>query len=95
MPREGPCLNAAIRWGQRSRKVSRRISTTLGFVSVGCNVLCGKSFHPGFFFTLLIAFLLCSPVIPHMMRTYFWVHDPFVRAGKCCSPALAHIHLPC
>lgn len=29
------------------------------------------------------------------MRTYFWVHDPFVRAGKCCCPALAHIRLLC
>lgn len=58
MPCEGPCLDAAMSWGQRSRKVSQRLGTTLGFVSVGRDVLCGKSFHPGFFFTGCLSPLL-------------------------------------
>lgn len=55
---EGPCLNRVMSWGQRSCKVSQRLSTTLGFVSGGCDVLYGKSFYPGLFFTSCLTPLL-------------------------------------
>lgn len=93
MPHEGLCLNAAMSWGQRSCKVSQRIGTTLGFVSVGCDLLHGKSFHPGFFFTDCLSPLLSYN--PTYDEDLFLGSSSLVRAGKCCSPALAHIHLPC
>lgn len=31
---------------------------TLGFVSVGSDILCGKRFHPVFFFTICLFFVL-------------------------------------
>lgn len=58
MLHEGPCLSAVMSGGQMSCKVSQRLSTTLGFVSLGCDILCGKSFHPVFFFTICPSLLL-------------------------------------
>lgn len=45
---EGPCHIAVMSGGQMSCKVSRTVSTTLGFVSMGCDILCGK-FSPSIF----------------------------------------------
>lgn len=67
MLHEGPCLSAVMSGGQMSHKVSQRLSTTLGFVSLGCDILCGRSFHQ--YFSSLFALLFCSPMIPHMRRT--------------------------
>lgn len=57
-PHEGPFLSAVMSGGHMACKVSQRVSTIPGFVSVGCGILCGKIFHPVFFFTICLFLLL-------------------------------------